>query len=86
MIVEIYEKAFIDPFQIFHFLQKKLTKGHHLNIVDLTQKPEGETNYISVVHDRILEITFSELKYISDYTITFEVDFMGELAKNLVHD
>ena len=83
LIVDLHQEAFIDPEEILLFLQKRLTKGRDLNIVDLSQEAEGETNYVSVDRDRILETTFSELKYINDYSITFEVDFMGELARDL---
>ena len=82
LIVDLHHNAFIDPEAILPFLQKKLTKGPDLNIVDLSQEA-GETNYISADRDKILETTFSELKYINEYSITFEVGFMDELARDL---
>ena len=43
----------------------------------------GETNFIIVDRDRVLETTFSELRFISDFRITFGVDFMMEKAKDM---
>ena len=44
---------------------------------------EGETNYITVDRERIIESTFSELEYINDFRVTFKVDFMGEESVDL---
>jgi hypothetical protein len=43
----------------------------------------GDTNYITVDRDQILESTFSELKYINNFRLTFKVDFMGEESVDL---
>ena len=45
--------------------------------------PKGRTNYICVDRHDIMKSTFSELEAIQNYHITFEVDFMGELARDL---
>jgi len=55
LIVDLHQKAFIDLEEVLLFLQKKLTKARDLNIVDLSQEAEGDTNYISADRDRILE-------------------------------
>ena len=61
----------------------RLVKGRLLDVQDTSDIPEGETNYICVNRHQILESTFSELQAIQDFHITFEVDFIGELARDL---
>ena len=39
---------------------------------------EGETNFIIVDRDRILDTTIKELECIDNYMITFQIDFQGE--------
>ena len=58
-------------------------------IVQLGQQQEkedsavdGQTNYICVDRQKILSTTFDEFQTIEDFRLTFEVDFMGELAKD----
>ena len=82
IIAEKSEASITDPVELLHCLQKKMHRGRDLQISDVTV-PEGETNYISVDRQRILDRTFSELQYIKDYQVAFEVDFMGEMARDL---
>ena len=64
------------------FLQKIFVKGRPLDVADINSSPEGETNYICVDRENILQSTFAELESITDYRVTFEVDFLGEMAKD----
>ena len=57
--------------------------GRALDIVELDTVNAGETNHISIDRDAILETTFSELQYISNFMTTFQVDFMGEESFDL---
>jgi len=82
--VALHQKALIDPEEIPLFLQKKLTKGRDLNIVDLSQEAVGETNYISADRDRIFETTFSQLKYINDFQSNLKLISWVSLLKILV--
>lgn len=84
LIVALHQKALIDPEEIPLFLQKKLTKGRDLNIVDLSQEAVGETNYISADRDRIFETTFSQLKYINDFQSNLKLISWVSLLKILV--
>ena len=43
---------------------------------------EGETNFITVDRENILQTTFEEIKEIEDPAITFEVDFYSERAQD----
>ena len=44
---------------------------------------DGETNFITIAKDKVLETTFSELEFVDDYTLAFKVDFMGEESVDL---
>ena len=84
IIDEIKRESYMDPVEILQSLQKKLHKGRDLHISSPEDTPaQGSTNYISVDRSRLLESTLAELLYVDDFRITFEVDFMGELAQDL---
>ena len=84
LITDINEQELTDRVEILRFLQKRIIRGRELDIKCLSDTTEGgETNFICVNRDDILNTTFSELKDIQDYCITFEVDFVGEIAKDL---
>ena len=80
---EISEKSFTDPVEILRYFQSRVVRGRQLNLLDASEELEGETNLISVGRDRVIETTFAEFKYITNFCITFEVDFMGEVAKDM---
>ena len=82
LINDIKEKNLQTPVEILKFLQKIFVKGRPLDIADINTSPEGETNYICVDRENILQSTFAELESITDYRVTFEVDFLGEMAKD----
>ena len=44
--------------------------------------PKNCTNYICVHRENVLQTTFAELESIEDFCMTFEVDFIGEVAKD----
>lgn len=79
-----------DPVEILKFLQQHLVKGRQLDIahgvdsrIALDPKdPQNATNYICVDCASILTTTFAEFQSIQDFSITFEVDFMGEVARD----
>ena len=68
--------------EILKFLQKIFVKGRPLNVADMNTSPEGETNYICVDRENVLQSTFAELESITDYRVTFKVDFLGKMAKD----
>ena len=87
LIDEISAKDFIDPVEILKFLQARLVKGRELDVVDEGNVPDLEdskncTNYICVDRENVLQTTFAELESIADFCMTFEVDFIGENAKD----
>ena len=87
LIDEISAKDFIDPVEILKFLQARLIKGRELDVVDEENVPDPKdpkncTNYICVHRENVLQTTFAELEFIEDFCMTFEVDFIGEVAKD----
>ena len=83
LIEEATKEALINPVEVIRFFQRKLQRGRDLHILDASVISTGETNYISVDRSRLLETTIAELKYVKDFRLTFEVDFMGELAQDM---
>jgi len=88
-INELIEKKIVDPVEILRFLQKNLQEGRPLDLSSLTDFDEnfnsqvGQTNYLSIDRNNLLESTFLELESITNYFLTYEIDFMGEEAKDL---
>ena len=83
LIEEIHKKGMSDPVEILRFLQKELLQGRDLDVTSESELMEGETNYICIDRHDILKTTFTELASIENFHITFEVDFMGEKARDL---
>ena len=82
-IEEIHKKRLIDPVEILRYLQESLLHGRPLHLANDTSTIEGLTNCMTVDRDNILDTRYQEFPYIEDYCITFEIDFMGEIAKDL---
>ncbi|XP_065672015.1 uncharacterized protein LOC136089853 [Hydra vulgaris] len=83
-IKEIKENNLQDPIEILRFLQKTMIKGRVQDIenIDENTDKDSETNFICIDRQNILMSTFAELESVENFLITFEVDFMGELAKD----
>lgn len=79
-VITEFPSDITEPTEILRYLQSKIHRGRPLDIVDDTSPLEGETNFISVDRENILQTTFEELKEIKDPSVTFEVDFYGERA------
>lgn len=83
----ISSKSLSDPVEILRLLQQKLIKGRKLDVTNIdlivdSSESDKATNFICVDRQNILKTTFSELESVEDFCITFEVDFMGEVAKD----
>ena len=83
LVEEIHKQGLNDPVEILRFLQKKLVQGRDLDVTSESELKEGDTNYICIDRHDILGTSFSELASIANFHLTFEVDFMGEKAKDL---
>ena len=83
IISEGHQNDIHNPVQILSVLQKELIHGRKLDLTDGESTCEGETNYICVNREDILKTTFMELESITDFCMTFKVDFMGEMARDM---
>lgn len=83
LLFEIKSQGLEEPVEILRFLQKNIIRGRELDVDSMSDTNEGETNYVCVDRNAILTTTFSELEEIQDFRITFEVDFISEMAKDL---
>ncbi|XP_066930118.1 uncharacterized protein [Clytia hemisphaerica] len=82
---ELCDLNSVDPIEILKFLQLKLVKGRELHIPDMTvyvPKEDESVNTIAVDRGAIIESTFLEFESIEDFAVTFEIDFIGESAKD----
>lgn len=83
LVDSIREQELSDPVEILRFLQKELVQGRVIDAESDADAHDGVTNSICVDRHKILETTFSELKSVECFNLTFEVDFMGEQARDL---
>ena len=72
-----------DPVELLRFLQERIVRGRQLDMISCEETCDGETNFITIDKDKVLETTFSELEFVDDYTLAFKVDFMGEESVDL---
>ena len=81
-VIDEIQSTVSDPTEILRFLQKSILQGRDLDVIDESSELTGDTTYITVDRDNILETTFSELEDVKDPRITFEVQFYGEQAED----
>ena len=79
----VHKQGLSDPIEMLRFLQKELVQGRDLDVTSESELKEGETNYIRIDRYDILKTTFTELRSIENFHITFDVDFLGEKARDL---
>ena len=82
IISEFPASVIVEPTEMLRYLQRKIVYGRPLDIANDETLLEGETNFIAVDRDNILQTTFDELKAIQDPRKTFQVDFYGEMAQD----
>ena len=71
-----------DPTEMLRYLQSKIVRGRLLDVTDDATILVGETNFIAVDRDNMLETTFDELRSVDDPRLTFQVEFYGEQAQD----
>lgn len=72
-----------DPVEVLRCAQKHIVQGRPLDIVSATETIEGETNFIHVNRQEILQSAFDEISFLENLRLTLEVSFYGELASDL---
>ena len=79
-VVNDFPSNITEPTEMLRYLQKKIVRGRPLEVTDPSTDLQGETNFITVDREKILQTTFEELKSVDDPRVTFEVQFYGEQA------
>ena len=85
LVEDILKLGTDNPVEIVKYLQKRLTSGRALfvtNIIENEIDQEDDVNQIAVNRDELIESTFMEFQSIKDFKLTFDVDFIGENARD----
>ena len=82
-INKIKDAQVIDPIEALKILQRDVIQGRPLELATMEDTIDGGTNFITVDRDKILVSTFSELQYVDNLRLTFNVDFIGEQCVDL---
>lgn len=70
-----------DPVEILRKLQEEMVIGRPLEVEDITQCAEGDTNFILIDRNQTMATGFDEINMISDLRKTLEVQFYNEVNK-----
>ena len=82
VVREFPSSNIMEPTQMLKYLQSKIVRGRSLDLSEDAVALSGETNFIAVDRENILESTFEELRSVNDPRITFQADFYGEQAQD----
>lgn len=63
-----------DAVEVLRFLQERIVKGRQLELTSCEETCDGETIFITIDRDKVLQTTFSELEFVDDYKLTFKVE------------
>ena len=75
IISEFPASFMVELTEMLRYLQRKIGRGRPLDMTDDATVPKGDTNFIAVDPDNILDTSFEELKTVQDPRRTFQVDF-----------
>ncbi|XP_071157579.1 uncharacterized protein [Mytilus edulis] len=70
----------VDPVEILRKYQQEMVTGRALEIEDVTQCAEGDTNFILIDRFSLLNTAMDEIGSLSDLRVTLEVQFNNEVA------
>ena len=84
IISEFPSASITEPTEMLNrYLQSKIVQGRTLDVIDDATEHVGDTNFMAVDRDNVLETTFNELRSVEDPRITFQVEFYGEQAEDI---
>jgi hypothetical protein len=66
--------------EILRCFQQKMVIGRALEVQNVAQATEGDTNYINVDRYNLMETTFDEIMFLEEYRKTLQVQFYGEVC------
>jgi hypothetical protein len=75
------ENRITDPVQVLKIYQPKLVTGRPLEIESVTEAIEGDTNFIIVDRQNILQTATDEIHGLTDLRKCLEVQFYGEVIR-----
>ena len=64
---------------MLRYLQGQVVTGRSLDVEDPALTLEGETNFILVSRENLMEIAFDEIRSLNDLRLTLEVQFYNEV-------
>lgn len=79
------KKHIVDPVEILRKIQQELVTGRPLEVEDVSDCVEGDTNFISVDRYNLLETARDEIESLTDLRLTLEIQFYNEVSIVLVH-
>ena len=71
-----------NPVEVLRYFPKYIVKGRPFEVEDGTMSLEGETHFILVDGNNLMETSFDEIDAITDYRSTLEVQFYDEVGKS----
>ena len=78
-----HERNIEDPVEILGAIQQFIVTGCKLKIKNFSECLEGETNYILVNHQQVLNSAIEEIETIVAPRLTLQVFFYGEVATDM---
>ena len=69
-----------NPVEMLRYLQSVLVTGRKLDIDSTGSTISGETNFINIDRENILDTAFDEVKAITNPRLSLEVEFYGEVS------
>ena len=74
------KQDFNNRVEILKYLQENLTQGRLLEIVDVSQCIDGETNFIMVDRSNLLNAATEEIQHLQNKSLTLELQFYNEVC------
>ena len=68
-----------NPVEMLRYLQGQVVTGRSLDVEDPALTLEGETNFILVSRENLMETAFDEIRSLNDLRLTLEVQFYHEV-------
>ena len=74
----------LSPVEILRCFQQKFVTGRAVEVRNVDEVNEGETNFILVDRQNILDTSFDEIMCLPEYRKTLQVQFYGEVCIKLI--
>ena len=71
-----------NPVEILRYAQSVIVSGRPLDVQDVSQSLEGETNFILINRQDVLKSAMDEVQFLKDPRLTLSVGFYGECAED----